>query len=229
MEHMVEGDIKANEARAAIGIWLSVLMRRLPEAPEGEEPEPVTLTLPPELISGYGSDKMTCFGSQFDGNRDVTVVGNPGNTAATGMHGGRLTIQADSLQNSATWMVGGKLTIDGDFAVSPGFQMSGGEIVVKGSVDKQAGWQMSNGTITIEGDGGNQVGFTMTGGEIHVLGNTDESTGYRMTGGTIKVDGDIGGWSYSLVPGFMSSGTIISKFGSVNEKYFLKDGEVQEL
>jgi formylmethanofuran dehydrogenase subunit C len=120
----------------------------------------------------------------------LTIKGNAGPWAGSGMTGGEIEITGASGDR-----LGGPLA--GEMS-----GMRGGLIVVRGNVGDRAGDRMRRGTIIVEGAAGSHPGSRMIAGTLIVRRRAGPLPGYLMRRGTII----LGEGSDELSPTFLDGG-----------------------
>jgi hypothetical protein len=190
-EDIIEREEAQNShfAGQIIGIFFSVMLTKMPEAPEGEPPQKVELIIP-SVLEG----KMSAFGANFGGRRDLKIIGNPGAYAARNMSGGQFTIEAEGCVGAGAGMNGGELIIEGSAGNFTGQHMQGGELTVKGDAGKFTGNKMTGGILVVERNSGDKVGVLLDGGKIMVKGDAGADVGGKMISGALRVNGRVQSW-----------------------------------
>jgi formylmethanofuran dehydrogenase subunit C len=191
-------------------VTLTLTLREAPAAPVGAE------ALSPDRLAGLSrveierlelrhGNRRASLGELFEvsgaGEQDVRVVGDLARVGglATGMTGGRLTVEGRAGPHVGAGMQGGELIVEGDAGGWAGAEMRGGRLVVRGSAGRRLGGAyagssagMRGGEILVHGDAGDEAGAGLRRGLIAVAGRVGQAAALRALAGTIVALGALG-------------------------------------
>ncbi len=115
------------------------------------------------------------------GNKDITIVGTPGNALGAYLGGANITVLGNAQDATGDTMNDGKITVFGRAGDTVGYAMRGGEILIRGDAGFRIGIHMKEygsqvPRIVIGGKAGDFLGEYQAGGVIVVLGlNNDDN------------------------------------------------------
>ena len=112
-------------------------------------------------------------------NKDIKVVGTPGNALGAYLNGAVITVEGNAQDAVGDTMNEGEIVIHGNVGDAVGYAMRGGKIFVKGNAGYRAGIHMKEykekcPAMVIGGKCGSFLGEYQAGGVIVVLGLCDD-------------------------------------------------------
>ena len=142
----------------------------------------------------------------------LTIEGNAGPHAGSGMRGGRLEISGRAGDH-----LGAPLA--GELA-----GMNGGVLIVRGRAGAFAGDRMRRGLIAVLKGCGDYAGCRMIAGTLVVTGGAGEMPGYLMRRGSILLDRA----PKSLSPSFVECGAPEIVFAALVDRHLIAEGILKE-